>query len=251
MSAWAIALATLVCAFGGAMVGHSLRTVLSGDHLSEDTKDVVKLVTGLIATLSALVLGLLIASAKSSFDAVNDGLEQAAAQVIVLDRLLARYGPGAKSVRTELRGVYAARVDHLLAGGSMAGSGLVQDAGPIERLEASVRALAAADDEQRSMKMRAHQILADITQIRWLGFERSSQGTPRAFLVVLVSWLTAMFLSFGLFAPRTPVALIALAIGALAVSTAIFLIEEMARPLDGVISISAEPLRRALAVLGQ
>lgn len=84
-----------------------------------------------------------------------------------------------------------------------------------------------------------------------MGYERTANATPPAFLVVLVSWLAAMFASFGLFAPRHGTALVALFVGALAVSTAIFLIEEMNQPLDGVIAVSSEPLRNAFALVGR
>ena len=248
MSAWTIGLITFACVFGGALAGLYLRTVLAAHHVGDDTKDVVKVVTGLVATLSALVLGLLIASAKSSFDAVSDGFEQAAAKVIVIDRLLSRYGPEAKRAREELRGTYAMRLEQLLGPG---GGTTLQDSAAIQQFTATLQGLAPANDAQRSIKARAEQMLADLAETRWLAFERAGSATPTAFLVVLVAWLAAMFLGFGLFSPRTPTAITALAAGALAVSTALFLIEEMGRPLDGLISVSAEPLGKALAVLGR
>ena len=113
MSPVAIALVVLACVFGGALLGMFLSTVLPEHHLSEGSKDVVKLVTGLIATLAALVLGLLVASAKSSFDAANEGFRQSAAKVILLDRTLAQYGPETKDVREMLRKGFAARIDQL------------------------------------------------------------------------------------------------------------------------------------------
>lgn len=253
MSAWAVGMATFVCVFGGALAGLALQTALPEHHLSADSRDVVKVVTGLMATLSALVLGLLIASAKGSFDAVNDGLEHIAAKVIVIDRVLAQYGPGAKDARDLLRTMYAARVDRLIArgGGSGTASGALRDDTSLERFDAKVRALAPADDLQRALKSRAEQAALDLTQARWLAFEQANSSIPAGFLVVLVSWLAAMFAGFGLFSPRNGTALVALVIGALAVSSSIFLIEEMSRPLDGIIAISAGPMREALAVLGR
>src|SRR5450631_2397104 len=109
----AIGLIVLVCVFGGALLGMFLRTVLPEHHLNEASKDVVKLVTGLIATLAALVLGLLIASAKNSFDTVNEGFRQSAAKVILLDRALAQYGPETKDVRELLRGSFTTRVEQI------------------------------------------------------------------------------------------------------------------------------------------
>lgn len=250
MHAWTIGLIVMACVFGGALAGLWLRSALSGEHLSDETKDVVKVVSGLIATLSALVLGLLIASAKSSFDGVNDGFAQIAAKVVLLDHALAQYGPAARPAREQLRRAYAASVDRILAVQGGAGAERVlREAAPMAQLESALRTLEPGDATQRALKQRAEQLLNDIAQIRWLGIERSAEATPTAFLVVLVSWLAAMFLSFGLFSPSTPTALVALAIGAVAVSTAIFLIEEMGRPLEGMIAVSAEPLRAALPTL--
>ena len=253
MSSWAIGLITLGCVFGGAVFGLVLRTVLPEHHLREDSKDVVKLVTALIATLSALVLGLLIASAKTSYDAVNDAFSDSAARLILVDRVLAQYGPEAKEVRDLIRNAIARRLHQLFP--DEAAPGATQEAlrgsAALEEVQTRVGALVPGNDAQRALQSRALQILGDLAQARWLTFERSVSATPPAFLVVLVSWLAAMFASFGLFAPRHATAIAALFIGALSVSTAIFLIEEMNHPLDGIIAISSEPLRSALALLGK
>src|SRR5271154_1023119 len=98
------------CTFGGALVGMTLRALLPEHHLNAETKEVIKLGTGLIATLSALVLGLLIASAKSSFDAQRTGFQQLSANIVLLDRLLARYGPETKDVRGSLRDLVASTI---------------------------------------------------------------------------------------------------------------------------------------------
>jgi hypothetical protein len=248
MSAFTIGLTAFVCILGGALAGLVLQLALPERRLSEDSKDIVKVVTGVIATLSALVLGLLIASAKSSYDAVEAEFKQVAAKVIVVDRLLVQYGPGAKEARDLLRNAYAAHVDRLFSAGSTAASAL-HDTSSMEQLDAKVQALMPVDDSQRALKASAQRVVADVAQARWLGFEEVTTKTPTAFLVVLVSWLAAMFAGFGLFSPRNATALIALVIGALAVSTSIFLIEEMGRPLDGVIAISSEPMHKTLAVL--
>jgi len=253
MSPMAVSLTTLLCVLSGALAGLILQTVLPGHHLREDSKDVVRVVTGLMATLSALVLGLLIASGKSSFDAVDGELRQIAAKVIVLDRALAQYGPDAKDARELLRNGYAAGVDRLFSasGRHAAASGAMRDAAPLEQLDAKLLALAPANDAQRALKARAERIIEDMTQSRWLTFGEIAGGIPTGFVVVLVSWLAAMFVGFGLFAPRSATAIAALVIGALAVSTSIFLIEELSRPLDGVIALSGEAMRNAVAVLGK
>jgi len=254
MSAWAVGLLTFICVFGGALAGLALRSVLPEHHLNDDSKDIVKVVTGLMATLSALVLGLLIASAKNSFDAVNQGFKHAAAQIIAIDRVLAQYGPEAEDLRRLLRSGYAARIDQLFSPGGEGRIGAataLRDASAMERLNLKLQTLAPADDLQRALKSRAVQLVDELAQARWVGYEEANSTTPAGFLVVLVSWLAAMFAGFGLFAPRHATAIAALAIGAVAVSTSIFLIEEMGRPLDGFIAVSSEPMRHALSVLGK
>jgi len=253
MSGWGVGLITLVCVCCGAALGMLLQRILPEHHLSDASKDVVKLVSGLIATLSALVLGLLVASSKNSFDAVNDAFKDGAARVILVDRVLAQYGPEAKDSRDLIRIAVAQRIQTLFPDevGSAAAVDALRGSAALESVQAKVRALAPANDIQRELQSRALQVLGDLAQARWLGFERTETSTPPAFLVVLVTWLAVMFASFGLFAPRHATAIVTLFVGALAVSTAIFLIEEMNRPLDGVIAVSSAPMRHALDLLGR
>lgn len=253
MNSWAIGAITFFCVIGGALGGMALRAVLPEKHLDDASKDTVKLVTGLMATLAALVLGLLIASAKSSFDAVNDSFKQNAAKVIVIDQALARYGPEAKDIRSLVRATFTARLEELFP--ERRGAGVGRDAlrqpSSVEEIRGRVDGLAPASDAQRALKSRIQTLIGEVTEARWLSYEQANSPTPPAFLVVLISWLAAMFAGFGLFAPRHATAIVALAIGAAAVSTSIFLIEEMSHPLDGVIAISSAPLHDALAVIGK
>jgi len=254
MSALAVASITFVCVFGGALAGMWLRSVASESHLSEASKDIVKLVTGLMATLSALVLGLLIASAKDSFDSINTEFKQSATKVILLDRTLAQYGPDANDVRAAIKEAYAARINRLFpqAGRQINESDALSGGPPLaERVERRLQALAPSTDAQRALRSRAVQLTDEIAQARWITFEQAGTRTPPAFVAVLVFWLAAMFAGFGLFAPRNRTAITALVIGALSVATAILLIEEMNDPLAGVIAISSEPMRNALAILGK
>src|ERR1700722_19985572 len=98
-----ISLLAFVLIFGGALAGMAVRPRLSENHLNSDSKDVVKLTAGLIGTLAALVLGLLIASAKGTFDQETSQVRQMTANIILLDDLLAQYGPEAASLRKLLR----------------------------------------------------------------------------------------------------------------------------------------------------
>src|SRR5262245_30499449 len=235
MSAIAIASIVFVCVFGGALLGLFLRDTLPEHHLSEQTKDVVKIVAGLIATLAALVLGLLVASAKSSYDAVNEGFRQSAIKVILLDRALAQYGPETRDIRETLRTGFTARIDELTTRDPAATRALKSSAATtsMEGLGQRIRALTPQNDAQRAMQSKALGILDGVSEARWVAIEHEDNTTPTPFLVVMVFWLTAMFLSFGLFSPHNTVAVVALFLGAASLSAAVFLIEELYTPLEG------------------
>src|SRR5690349_18937869 len=105
----------LACVFSAALLGLWLRNVLPQEHLRQDSQDLIKLGIGLIATLAALVLGLLISSAKSAFDKVNDDLVQIATKIVLLDRLLSDYGPEANEARGQIKQMYANLIKELFS----------------------------------------------------------------------------------------------------------------------------------------
>jgi hypothetical protein len=228
--------------------------VLPASHLSEGSRDTVKLMTGLMATLSALVLGLLIASAKEFYDRSNEEFRQIAVKVVLLDRALAEYGPETQEVRHRLRDDYKTRIDQLFPATRIGAVDITLQSSPraIEDIESRLRALMLPSDAHQAHMNRALQLLDDLARAGWvLTIDESDTSLPPAMLVVLVSWLAAMFLGFGLLAPRNATAIAALLLGSLAVSTSIFLIEEMGHPLQGVIRISAAPMRNAIDFLGR
>jgi hypothetical protein len=254
MSSLGIALIVSACLFASALFGMFLSALLPRDHLSQDSKHVVNVSMGLIATMSALVLGLLISSAKGSFDQENSLIQQGAAKIIQLDRVLAHYGPETKEIRERLRRAVAFRI-HLTwpeEGSTPAVTGTTPAmTRTAEGLEESVRKLSPQTDVQRELQSRALQLTQDILGSRWMMFVESLNPMPTAFLVVLVLWLCMLFAGFGLFAPRNATVLLAFVLCAVAVSSALFLILEMNHPFHGLIKISDEPLRYALSQLGQ
>lgn len=240
------------CVFGGALVGMFLRGVLPERHLSTESKDVMKLGMGLIATMSALVLSLLIASAKSSFDTQRSELAQVSANIIMLDRNLALYGPETKDTREELRGIVAGAIERVWPEKSSPVSQVAQ-AEPTtapEHLFQKIEQLSPKTETQRSLQAQASKMTLDLTQARWLLYAQRGSSIPVPFLVVLVFWLTILFTSFSLFSPPNPTVIVTLLVCALSVSGAIFLILELDRPFGGFIQISSAPLRDALARLG-
>jgi hypothetical protein len=250
MSSIAVSLIVFAIVFGGALLGFLLRSALPPQHLRKDSKDIVRLGIGLVGTMAALVLGLLVASAKSSYDAQSNELTQVSANIIELDRVLAHYGPEAKEARGQLRSSVVRTVERIWPKDHSRPSALEPSFGA-ESLYGRIQQLSPKDNLQRSMQVEALSIASGISQTRWLMYEQGAGSVPLPMLVILVLWLTIIFISFGLFAPRNTTVIASLFVSALSVSWAILLILEMYRPFEGLIQISGAPLYAALAHLGQ
>ena len=251
MSAIAIALIVFACVGMGAVLGSLLRNRLPANHLSPDSLDAVKLGTGLVATMSALVLGLLISSAKGSYDAVTSEMTQMSARVIFLDRVLALYGSETRETRDLLRAAVVSSRDRLWPQEGGRPSQVGPPAPGMETMLGKIQALSPKDDVQRSLRGQALSMGYGLGETRWLFYEQSSPSVPTPMLVILVFWLTVIFIGFGLFAPRNGTVIASLFFAGLAVSGAIFLIMEMYTPFSGVMHVSSEPMRFAIAHLGQ
>ena len=253
MAELSISLVVCVCVACGALLGMYLRRVLPPEYLKDDTRQIVNVAIGLIATLAALVLGLMVASAKSSFDARADEVRESGARVIMLDRGLRQYGPETAQARQLLRQLIQGRIkrqwgtphDQLQEGA--AGSQTAE----IEAVRQQLFALAPTNDAQKWLQARALSIAADLEQSRWLLIEHVRSTIPRPFLIVLVFWLVVIFANLGLFAPPNSTVYTIIFVCALSVATAIFLILEMDQPYEGVLQISNEPLVSALSEIGR
>ena len=248
-----IALIVFACVFGGALLGMFLRGVLPEHHLSEHTKDVIKLGMGLIATMAALVLGLVIATAKSAYDTQDEAIKHTAAKVLLLDRMLSNYGPETKETRDLLRRIVASRVEAIWPENQSQRASLdaPEAAFAAQEIEARILRLSPQNDAQRWLQTQALRIGRDIMETRWLILGGLRSSIPVPFLMVVVFWLTIIFGSFGLFAPRNATVVAVLFLCALSVAGSIFLILEMDRPFEGVMKISSASLRYALSHLGQ
>ena len=253
MNSFAIALVSAGCIFAGGLLGMGLARRLPSHHVNKDMQDLVKLSAGTIATLTALVLGLLVSSAKSSFDAINTGIVQGSARFILLDRTLARYGPEAKPARDQLKRVLATGIENVWPTERTGVSALTafERGNGVELVQERLRELTPQDDAQREALSDARQIARELGQERWLLVEEAQNQLPVPLLVILVFWLVLLFVSFGLFAPRNAMALTVLFVGACSISAAIFLVLELNRPLDGLIKVSGAPLRNALQHMEQ
>jgi Protein of unknown function (DUF4239) len=235
---------------GGALLGTFLRSVLPERHLSADSRDAVKLGMGLVGTMAALVLGLLTASAKTSFDMQSSELTDMSSKIVVLDRILAHYGPEAKEARDLLRSSAEQALDQMWPKERTSPQKLVVAPHSPEILYDKIVELSPKDDAQRTLQAQALTVVMALAQTRWLIYEQRAGAISMPLLVVLVFWITVIFVSFGLFAPLNATVGVSLLVSALSVSSAIFLILEMYTPYGGLIHVSSAPLRAALAQLG-
>ena len=238
------------CVFGGALLGMFLRAVLPEHHLSAESKDIIKLWMGLVGTISAFVLGLLIASAMGSYNTQRSELTQMSTNIILLDGVLAHYGPETKEARGLLRRDVATALDRIWLKKSSQSSeepakgwtGVVYEI---------IKIPAPQNDPQRLIQAQALSLALNLAQTRWLMFEQRSSQIPRPFLVILLFWITIIFISFGLFARPNATLIASLFVCALSVSGAVYLILDMDQPFGGLIQVSSAPLRDALTHLGQ
>jgi Protein of unknown function (DUF4239) len=248
-----IAFLTFGLAVVGILLGSFMQRMLPEGHLSSDSKEVVKLSMGVVATLAALVLGLLVASAKSTYDARESEINQITANVILLDSLLGKYGEEAQAARASLRQAIPPVVDKIWREGQSVSlqSTPFKAAAEGEALYQRVQELQPNSDIQRGLQARIIQVTNDLMQSRFLLFSHLGSSIPTPFLAVLLLWLIILFAGFSLMAPANATTLASLVICALSVSGAIFLILELNEPFSGLMVIRSEPLRNALTPLNQ
>jgi hypothetical protein len=237
--------------FGATLLGMRLRAALPDHHLSTETKDSVRLGMGLVATMTALLLGLLIASAKGSYDTQRSEVIQMAGKVAFLDHVLAIYGPETAETRELLRRATESAIHQMWPDKESEKAQLDPAVATAQAMYGSIQKLAPQNDEQRALKAQALETATDLSKARWLLVAQGDSSIATPLLVIVVIWLAIIFLSFGLFAPSNKTVIITMIVVALSVSSAIFLIMELDQPFNGVIQISSAPLRNALSNLGR
>jgi len=248
MSNVTISLIVFVLVFGGALLGIFLSSAIPKDHLNDTSKDVVRTGIGLVVLIAGLVLGLLVASAKQYYDAQSNELNAMSAKIVLLDRVLAHYGPETREARDLLRSDLVLMLNQLW---SKNRTSLQPSLAIRKGFYDELQGLSPRTDAQRSIQAQALGITLALAEMRWLRYEQSATAVSWPLLVVLVFWLTIIFISFGIFAPKNLTVVTTLLFSALAVSGAVLLILEMYSPYVGLIHVSSAPLRAALEQLGQ
>src|SRR5262249_9270216 len=224
----------------GALVGYALRRYLPERYLCEETKSTVTVSMAVVATFSALVLGLLISNASTSFNALGGEVTTLSAQILRLDKLLARYGPETGLVRETLRQYAEFKTADLFpddhADLRLSDPETYQ---LLQQPEDSILGLKPASARDKWWVDQATTLAGKIGDTTWL-------LTQKAFVVLLVFWLTLLFASFGLFAPRNLISAVTLALCAVAVAGAIGMILELEQGFGRMVHISAQPMHQAV-----
>jgi hypothetical protein len=249
VSAFGVSAIVFACLFGGALLGIWLRFSLPQHHMSEDSRRLFQLGLGIIGTMAGLVLGLLVGSSTASYNAQRSELLDLSSKVVLLDRMLMHYGPEAIPVRRSIRDAVQQTLNQIWPQEGVVGPQLDPSAGRGEVVLGKLADLTPKNDLQRLLKPQAISLALNIAQERWLMFEQNGSGLSAPLLVLLVFWFTITFIGFGLFSPPNATVIVALGLCALAVSGAIFVMNEMYTPFQGLMQISSAPLRETLAHL--
>jgi hypothetical protein len=247
MSSFGVGLVAFACIFGSALMGMLLRVYLPANHQSPETQRIVNLAAGITGTMAALVLGLLIASAKGSYDAQNNEVITIAAKIGLIDRGLAVYGPDAETSRDLLRSELNQAVARLWPKGHPSRDSFHTPGIAPKQLYATVQMLTPQSDIQRTIKTQVLATMVEVAEERQLIFEQQNNSVSEPLLVVLIFALAVNFLSLGLFAPRNATVIAAFCLCAMASAGAIFVMMELYHPFGGLIEIPSTTLSNALA----
>src|SRR3954470_20454748 len=228
------------------LLGGRLAPFLPEEQLSNESKDAVKLALGLVATMTAILLGLLISSAKGSFDTAQSEVMQMAAKVALLDRVLKLYGPETADARRELREATADGVRRTWPEKQSDRVRLDPNQEMGDALYVAVHRLSPNDDAKLVLKTQAATLMMQLAEIRALVQAQAVSSVSKPLLIALVSWLVVIFFGFSLLAPANATSTVALVAGAFSVSCAVFLILELDHPFAGVLRIPSDPMVNTL-----
>lgn len=238
--------------FGGGLLGFLLSRRLPESYNDAGTRAVVVAAIRTVSLLSALVLGLLVATAKNKFDTNTAQTERFAADVMSLNRELVNYGPDATDIRVVLHRYAVAKIAAVwpYVDGPKPGPNDPPPWRLIEDAQQKLRALHPQSEVQRATQSGALQIAADFTRATWLQKAQEGDHVPQPFVLILMTWLFLLFVGIGLFAPRNLVTVGALLVTALSIASAIALIDDLDASYQGFVVVSPQPMQRALAEIG-
>jgi hypothetical protein len=246
-----VSLIALAVIFAGGILGMVLRRILPEEHFVPASEAVIKLVTGFVMTMTGIILGMLVSSAKASYDGQKLLVAQMSSEVILLDRALAVYGPETDAIRVQIRAALESAANRVWPSTKFTQIKLHPEE-TMNLVEVQLNALEPKKSSQAYAKTHSMALLNELQQANWLLFVQSDTNKlSMPLLVILICWVMAIFVSFGLYAPPNPTVIATILIGALAVSAAIFIIVEMYSPFSGMMKISSAPIREAINQIGR
>ncbi|HEX8915831.1 MAG TPA: hypothetical protein VF796_25980 [Humisphaera sp.] len=247
MSQFVIAGVIFVLLAAAALVTMNVQVKLRSHHLSEETNAVVRLVANIFVVMTSLVFGLMINSAKTTFESIDHNTHAYATDLIVLNRTLRNYGPKADAARHQLTRYVEDAIrnptradDRLKQRPDLAGETL-------DGVGREISAIQPDDSYQASLLVDVRQQYHRIVEQRWAIIEQSEGNIPVPMIAMLTAWLVLIFASFGYRAPRNRVTVGTFVVSALLIAASIYLTLDMTDPFAGPIQISDMPYRRALA----
>ena len=244
-----IGFASLVVIFGAALLGIFAARVLPKHHLGDQTCGAVSVSAAVVGTLSALVLGLMISTASSSFSARSHEVTMISVDLIRMDRLIQRYGSEADDARAKLRAYVMAKAEELFPTRGDPPQTDEATAAMLETLQDAILLLTPTEEMHRWLRSQTLALSDNLAQTRWLLEEQGGSSIPLPFMILVVFWLAIVFASFGLFAPPNGTAIAFFCLSSMAVSGGVMMILELDTPFSGLIHISGEPMRHALQII--
>jgi hypothetical protein len=231
---------------GVILLGARLRQIVPAEHLSADSKDAVKLALGLVATMTAILLGLLVSSAKNSFDTARTEVIQMSAKIALLDRILVLYGRQTADARRALRDSVAEGVRRTWPPDGRRLASLEPNEQMGDAVYAAISRLAPEDETQRALKAEAVTLMVQLAELRSLVQAQAVSSLSKPLLIALLIWLVVIFLGFTVLAPANATSSLALLAGAFSVACAVFIILELDYPFAGIVRVPSEPMIRTL-----
>lgn len=248
-----------------AMVGMYWGNRLPASHLDANGRDAAKLAAGLVTTLAALVMGLLIKSAAGTFSMANTGFAEMSAKIIILDGALAEFGDESKPLRSLIHTSVKTLHENLWPSAStppqiqaspakyLVESRLenIHEETRWDTISTQVRGLSAETQSLKLLRDEAQQLSGELVQLRMVLLQKAYAGFPDAVLIILLIWCALLFTMLGVLTPNNATVKVMIFAGAFSVAGGFFLILEMSHPLDGLIKISGQPFERALQVIAR
>lgn len=235
-----------VCIFGASLAGLLLSRKLPKRYLSEPTSKTVHLAMSAVGLMAALVVGLLIANAKTDLDSSRKAIEQFSTNLRLFDREAVHFGPEAKPVRELLRAFTEEKIAQTWTASMAVSTDHSRSVGMLNEIQRRLRAFTPQDDVGREARASGLHMIDDLMQTSRLLALQTSAHTPHLFLIAVIFWLSVLSFSYAVFAPPNAVVIVAFAVAAFSIAAAVNLIVDMEHPFVGYIKVSPTPMQEAL-----